>query len=124
MKCPKCTGEMEDITIEHVKIKRCTLCKGMWFERGILEYFEDYDDVATVDIGDEEVGKSMNEKSHINCPDCNAPMLRMVVADQHHIWYESCSKCFSTYFDAGELRDYLKKDLLDFFKDLITPERT
>lgn len=114
---------MEDVKVEHVSVKRCTLCKGMWFERGKLEYLKGVEHAGDIDVGDGEVGVSMNEKSTISCPDCNAPMLRMVVPDQHHIWYESCSKCFSNFFDAGELRDYVEKDIMDFFRDLITRER-
>ena len=124
MKCPKCEAVMEDIVIEHADVKRCTLCKGMWFERGVLEYLKNYPEAANYDIGDEDVGQSMNEKSRINCPDCQAPMIRMVVPDQHHIWYESCSKCFSSFFDAGELSDYVEKDFMDVLKSLITPERS
>lgn len=123
MKCPKCGSDMEDVKIDHTTVQRCTLCKGMWFERGVLEYLKGSDEAAEIDIGDKEVGASMNEKGHIKCPDCYAPMIRMVVPDQTHIWYESCSKCFSTFFDAGELRDYVEKDIMDFFRDLMTPER-
>ena len=123
MQCPKCNSDMEDVEIYKVIIKRCTLCEGMFFDRSKHEYLKDLEDAEDIDTGDPDVGKAFNKRDNIHCPDCSAPMLKMVVADQPHIWYESCSECFGVFFDAGEFRDYVDKDVVDFIKGLFSPER-
>jgi Zn-finger nucleic acid-binding protein len=123
MQCPKCKAEMEDVEIHQLTVKRCLSCKGLWFDRSKHEYLKGLEDSGYIDSGDTDVGKSYNTKGDILCPDCFAPMIRMVVADQPHIWYESCSKCFSVYFDAGEFRDYMHKDIIDIIRDLFAHER-
>jgi Zn-finger nucleic acid-binding protein len=123
MQCPKCNGEMEDVYISGLTVKRCTGCLGLWFDRFKHEYLKQDEDAAEIDVGDPGIGKSYDEIDAIFCPDCQAPMIKMVDAEQPHIHYESCSKCFSVFFDAGEFRDYVEKDIVDFFKDLFARER-
>ncbi|OGT71971.1 MAG: hypothetical protein A3I78_01850 [Gammaproteobacteria bacterium RIFCSPLOWO2_02_FULL_56_15] len=123
MDCPKCRSEMDGVEVHGVTIKRCHQCKGLWFDRAKHEYLRKVKDSRSIDDGDPAVGRTYNAKDQILCPDCSAPMIRMVVPDQHHIWYESCSKCFSVFFDAGEFKDYVRKDLVDIIQDLFTPER-
>lgn len=123
MQCPKCKSAMEDVEIYEVIVERCTGCKGLWFDRSKHEYLKKMGDAGDIDTGDPGEGKVHNEQGNILCPGCFAPMIRMVVADQPHIWYESCSKCFSVFFDAGEFRDYLEKDFISYIKDLFTAER-
>ena len=123
MDCPKCHSEMEEVEAHSVTVERCRRCKGLWFDRTKHEYLRDWKGARAIDTGDPDMGRSYNEISQILCPGCFAPMIRMVVADQHHIWYESCSKCFSVFFDAGEFKDYVRKDLVDIIQDLFTPER-
>ena len=123
MQCPKCKSDMEDLEVYDVTIKRCTLCKGLWFDRTKHEFLKEEKDSGDIDSGDKNIGKAFDHKDDIYCPDCSAPMIKMVVADQPHIHYESCSKCFSVFFDAGEFKDYVEKDIFDIFKDLMAKER-
>jgi len=37
MRCPKCGHEMKEETLESVKIDRCTMCEGIFFDAGELE---------------------------------------------------------------------------------------
>ena len=123
MQCPECKSEMEDVEIYEVVVERCKGCKGLWFDGSKHEYLKKLKDSGDIDTGDPKIGRMHNEQGNILCPGCFAPMIRMVVADQPHIWYESCSKCFSVYFDAGEFKDYLEKDFISFIKDLFASER-
>jgi Zn-finger nucleic acid-binding protein len=123
MHCPKCNSDMEDLEIYEVIIKRCTVCKGLFFDRSKHEYLKNLEDVEEIDTGNPEVGKAFNKKKDIHCPECASPMINMVVADQPHIWYESCSHCFSVFFDAGEFSDYVEKDIFDYFKGAFSKER-
>jgi uncharacterized protein len=123
MHCPKCKSEMEDVEIYEVIVQRCTACKGLFFDRSKHEYLKEKEDAEEIDTGDPDIGRAFNEKDELFCPACAAPMIKMVVADQPHIWYESCSACFAVYFDAGEFRDYVEKDIFDYIKMLFTTER-
>ena len=123
MECPKCTFEMEDVKVDRLTVKQCSYCKGLWFNSAKLEYLKNFKGSEKIDTGNPDIGKDFNKIENIFCPDCSAPMIKMVVAQQPHIWYESCSKCFSVFFDAGEFSDYIKKDITDILKDLFAPER-
>lgn len=37
MHCPKCGHKMEEVTLEDVKVDRCTTCEGIYFDKGELE---------------------------------------------------------------------------------------
>jgi Zn-finger nucleic acid-binding protein len=123
MQCPKCNAEMEEVYISGLTVQRCTDCFGLWFDRFKHEYLKADEDASDIDVGDPKTGKSYDKLDRVFCPDCQAPMIRMVDAAQPHLHYESCSKCFSVFFDAGEFRDYVEKDIIDFFKDLFARER-
>lgn len=39
MKCPKCGADMQEVTMESVKVDRCGECHGVYFDAGELELF-------------------------------------------------------------------------------------
>ena len=123
MKCPKCDSQFEEVEFDRIFVHRCTGCSGIWFDHAKHEYLKTVDGSEEIDSGDPEVGRRYNEKGTLNCPECSAPMIRMVDPDQSHIWYEACSGCFGVFFDAGEFSDYKEKTIVDFVRDLFTPER-
>lgn len=123
MHCPKCSSPMEPVTYQEIEVDRCTSCKGLWFDNAELKHLKEAKGSESIDIGDPKVGKSFNKLGNINCPSCQAKMLRMVAAEQHHIWYESCPVCYGVFFDAGEFTDYKQVTILDFFRDLLAKER-
>lgn len=123
MNCPKCNAEMESVAYENVEVERCTNCKGIWFDSLEQEYLKKLDGSESVDSGDPKVGKDYNEIDRIECPKCHTPMIRMVDNKQPHIWFEGCTVCYGTFFDAGEFTDYKDENFMDYFKDLLTKER-
>ena len=50
-------------------------------------------------------------------------MIRMVDAQQSHLWFESCTSCYGVFFDAGEFRDFKNLNLVDRLRDLFRRER-
>ncbi|MFT4585568.1 MAG: hypothetical protein ACI915_005592 [Gammaproteobacteria bacterium] len=113
----------EDVQYDWTIVQRCTGCQGLWIGQSKHEYLKSLGGSEVIDIGDATVGWKFNKIDRIFCPACNTAMIRMVVPDQHHIWFESCSICEGVFFDAGEFRDYKEKTVLDFFRDLMTEER-
>jgi uncharacterized protein with PIN domain len=43
MRCPKCGGQLEEVSLHHVKIDRCQDCGGVWLDKGELELLEQVD---------------------------------------------------------------------------------
>lgn len=123
MDCPKCGHAMEQVVYSDIEVDRCTLCKGLWFD--VLEHEElrAIPGSESIDTGDPEVGAIFNRDDRISCPRCAGPMIRMVVPDQPHIWYESCGTCHGAYFDAGEFTDFKKHTLGDLIRRLRGGER-
>jgi PAT family beta-lactamase induction signal transducer AmpG len=123
MRCPKCRDDMEQLDVGGVEIDRCVTCHGLWFDKGELQKLKDKKVAAEIDIGDPARGKAHNANDRYRCPRCGGNMIRMVDQRQPHIWYEECSACHGSYFDAGEFRDLTTVSLSDFFKRFTTPER-
>ncbi len=123
MNCPKCSAPMEKVHYESIEVDRCTDCKGIWFDMLEHEHLKDLEGSEEIDIGDSKVGKQSNLVDQVDCPVCDARMIRMVDGRQPHIWFESCTVCYGVFFDAGEFLDYKQENILDFFRDLFTQER-
>ena len=115
---------MEQIEYEGTEVDRCTICNGIWFDAGEMELMQNKKAAAIIDTGDSKVGKQSNTIDHYRCPRCSGAMERMVDSKQRHIWYETCSSCNGSFFDAGEFRDLSELSISDFFKGLAAPERT
>jgi Zn-finger nucleic acid-binding protein len=124
MRCPKCRTDMEQVVYEDVEIDRCVYCHGIWFDEGEGRLLRNKEAAAAIDIGDAQLGKETNKIDRYPCPRCSGGMVRMVDPDQTHIWYERCSSCRGSFFDAGEFRDLSTHSIADFFKRLAAPERT
>lgn len=123
MDCPKCSRAMEKVGYQTIEVDRCTGCKGIWFDMLEQEHLKGMKGSEGIDTGDPEVGKKYNKVERIQCPLCHTPMIRMVDRDQPHIWYESCTRCFGVFFDAGEFKDYKEHTVLDYLRDLVARER-
>jgi Zn-finger nucleic acid-binding protein len=114
---------MAKVRFQDIEVHRCTDCQGLWFDEFEREQLEKLQGAEAIDIGDAKVGQEFNKVDRIFCPRCGSLMIRMVDAHQHHIWFEHCTVCGGSFFDAGEFRDLKHDTILDFFKDLLTKER-
>lgn len=116
MNCPKCQSAMDEITYEAVTIDRCSACGGLWFDLLEASDLKARAGSQAVDRGDRAVGAQHDAQDAIDCPRCDVAMLRMVDAQQPHIWYEACPVCHGTYFDAGEFADLKDAGPFEFMK--------
>lgn len=104
MHCPKCAAMMEPIQHGGVEVDRCSGCQGLWFDAFEHEELKQLAGSEAIDAGRPKTGAA--EPAVVPCPRCGVAMIRMVVAGQPHISYESCGVCHGVYFDAGEFRDF------------------
>jgi Zn-finger nucleic acid-binding protein len=114
---------MMTVSFAGVEVERCTDCQGIFFDEFAREELEKKGGAESIDIGDAQVGREFNKVDRIYCPRCGSLMIRMVDLKQHHIWFEHCTVCGGSFFDAGEFRDLKHHTILDFFKDLVARER-
>lgn len=48
MKCPKCGGDLNEITFRGINIDRCLNCDGVWLDQGELEKLAGTEDQSVV----------------------------------------------------------------------------
>ena len=123
MKCPKCISPMVKVNFAAVEVDRCTHCRGIFFDELEKAQLQRMKGAEAIDIGDAKVGREFNKVDLINCPRCSSRMIRMVDLEQPHIWFEHCTVCGGSFFDAGEFRDLKHHTIVDFFRDLTVKER-
>jgi Zn-finger nucleic acid-binding protein len=114
---------MVKVQFHQIEVDRCTDCQGLWFDEFEREALERLRGSESIDVGDPKVGREFNRVDCIQCPRCGSQMIRMVDLKQHHIWFEHCTACGGSFFDAGEFKDLKHETVFDFFKDLMTAER-
>ena len=123
MKCPKCISLMVPVTFGGIEVHRCTDCQGLFFDELKVEPLRHMKGADSIDVGDARTGREFNKVDCIHCPRCTSLMIRMVDLEQPHIWFEHCTVCGGSFFDAGEFRDLAHHTIIDFFKDLATHSR-
>jgi Zn-finger nucleic acid-binding protein len=116
MDCPKCRTHMQPVSFDGFEVDRCTDCHGIWFDAHEAQDLRARKGSEAIDIGDAKAGAAKDSEGKIECPRCGVRMVRMVDRDQPHIWYECCSICHGTFFDAGEFRDLKERTLSDMFR--------
>jgi len=116
MDCPKCKRPMEQVTFEGIEVDRCTGCRGLFFDLMEAERLRGKHGSESIDVGDPRVGSQQNANDHIRCPRDTSPMVRIVDPDQPHLYLETCSVCYGTFFDAGEFTDWKQDSLGDVFR--------
>lgn len=123
LQCPKCDAPMARVVHDRIEIDRCEGCHGIWFDMLEMDRLLEAKGSEAIDTGDPRVGRKLNEKDEIDCPVCHTRMIRMVDADQPHIWYEGCSSCHGVFLDAGEFVDLKTRDVFDLLRGLIARAR-
>jgi Zn-finger nucleic acid-binding protein len=119
MNCPKCNATLDTIQHAGVEIERCSGCAGLWFDAFEHEELKQLAGSEAIDAGS-ATAPAGDGGVPGQCPKCSVAMIRMVVAGQPHISYESCGVCHGVFFDAGEFRDFREETfgetLRDYFK--------
>lgn len=107
MQCPKCLGTLQQVVYAGIEIDRCVTCKGIWFDSLEAEQLKTIEGSESLDIGDPATGSEFNTiAGEVDCPRCQAKMIRIVDIDQHLVWYEKCPSCQGVWLDAGEFKDF------------------
>lgn len=117
MNCPKCKAAMNPVKFQEFEVDRCTRCGGLWFDMLEAEDISRLKGSESVDTAT-SIKKGGPLLDNMACPSCKSAMTLMTVANQPHIHYEACGRCYGIYLDAGEFRDYKEKTFAEFFRRL------
>ncbi len=104
MKCPKCSMEMRNSTIEGIEIDDCANCGGIWFDEDELRKAKDRTD-ADLRWMDFELWKHEDRfrvsAESVKCPKCRVGMAAIIYGETG-IEVEHCVKCRGLWLDGGE----------------------
>lgn len=119
---------MNRITLGAVAIDRCPACAGVWLDRGELDALrhtmlleEHRETLQAMDrLGTTEPAE---RPQPLLCPRDHARMSVHHHPEQHHIEFDSCSKCGGMFFDAGELADLTEFTIGERLRALLSRRR-
>ena len=113
MKCPHCLGnQLVSESLEDVTIDRCPACGGIWFDVLELEKILEADPRSLL-AEDAQFKAAANEAGPPReCPRCGpTPMIKLNSRQRSGTIVDSCTVCFGTWLDAGELTRLAHGDL-------------
>ena len=122
MQCPKCYGEMDTISTDgegQIRIDRCSECMGLYFDSLTRSDLVMVKDSSAIDTGSADLGAEFDDMVYVECPKCDKIMDQRKIDDPVQIRFELCTTCYSTFLDAGELRQYLSDDYRLEFEALL-----
>lgn len=122
MDCPKCNGEMVQLSADSsdsLRIDRCKDCSGLYFDQLTQGDLKRVEHQAGLDIGAAELGAEYDDMVYVECPKCDRIMDQRKSDSPLRIRFELCPSCYSTFLDAGEFRQYLSVEYRDEFESLL-----
>lgn len=109
---------MELVVHAGVAVDRCTHCGGIWFDAREKERLLAAHGAEQIDTGDVRIARQLDQLRAIECPRCDARMVRMTDVRKPDVKFEQCAGCGGSFLDAGELRLLEKETLGELLRAL------
>ena len=122
MQCPKCSGNMQVVTVDDIDVDRCTRCEGIWFDLREHDHLKEKHAAMEIDTGDPEQGERYDEQRDIICPRCDVKIIKLKFPGQD-INYEQCGQCGGVFLDAGEFTEWAGLPIGERLARLLVPFR-
>ena len=122
MQCPKCDGEMENVSTDaagSIRVDRCLECQGLYFDQLTRADLALVEGRQEMDSGDAEKGAEYDDMVYVECRKCDKIMDERKIEDPVAIRFEHCPSCYSTFLDAGEFTQYLSAEYRPEFEALL-----
>ena len=108
MKCPACDCQMEQMSVDNIRVDVCTRgCGGVWFDRFELQRVDEAHESAGERLLDLEPDASVvvDHAKKRKCPKCGSHvMMRHFFSVKKEIEVDECPRCAGIWADRGELR--------------------
>ena len=105
MICPKCNNDLEKQMLgidRSIEIDVCPACKGMWFDKGELDKF---DESVTVNSELADFEHVQNQTKVFDCPRCRNKLKTVKPKLMPELELDRCYSCLGFWLDKGELED-------------------
>ncbi|MBN1512836.1 MAG: zf-TFIIB domain-containing protein [Phycisphaerae bacterium] len=105
MLCPKCENkEMETQSVAGIEIDRCPECHGIWLDALELESLLKRDIKPLLEADGQFEAVTRQEGRRLHCPRCKGTyLIKLNSRLRPGTIVDSCTTCFGTWLDAGEL---------------------
>lgn len=112
MKCPVCKVTTTAVEHDKIELDYCSICHGVWFDRGELELLLDTFTGGTaaklIESLMQRPPKKVAEKT-MKCPICGKIMSKLDVGSGREIIIDACSAGHGLWFDGGESSEFFKQ---------------
>jgi len=116
MKCPVCKVSTTAVEYDKIEIDYCSVCHGIWFDRGELELLIDtLAGGATRELVNslmQRPQKKVSEKSR-GCPICHRKMRKIDVGSGREVLIDMCNAGHGLWFDGGESGAFIEQLNID-----------
>lgn len=128
MKCPKCGKYLDEISVNHCKVDRCSVCGGIWFDKDELSAVKDERD-KNLSWLDFDLWKDENKLkpsgTFIDCPRDGSPLFKIKYGPSG-VMVDVCLECRGVWLDKDELDKIVeelkekvnKETIPEYLKDL------
>ena len=114
MRCVKCPGKLHAKVVDDLVVDQCDRCEGIWFDSGELKRaLRGGLGRLRAQTASAKASPPDHDSVRGNCPRCpgDGLLVRVVSRERQHLHVDTCSVCFGTWLDGGEL-DALKEPTL------------
>lgn len=113
MKCPNNHESFQEIRIGNVKVDRCSVCEGLWFNQDELRQAKDLQEKYATwfdfDLWNDKKNFKPTQSSR-HCPVDEIPMFKVSYKGST-VEIDTCKKCFGFWLDKNEF-----KNIVEFVK--------
>ena len=108
MNCPKCrAGKLQTLQLhtkkgQALEVDQCSICGGLWFDRGELEEFlSGTPEIVDAPQLDPSLAVELDYEE-AKCPRCGEPLKKTKAPQNDRIQGDACGVCGGLWLDAGE----------------------
>jgi Zn-finger nucleic acid-binding protein len=114
------SSEMLSQTIEGVEIDRCPSCRGIWLDANELEKLLEADPRELLQEDRTSEADRQDSGRRLQCPRCEGTQLiKLNSRLRPGTILDSCTVCYGTWLDAGELTRLAGTDLVGRLRRLL-----
>ena len=123
MKCPRCANvELAEATFDSVTVDRCPSCHGLWLDELELDAVLNSRPKGLLadDRAQRDASAKANTTTRINCPRCKGTyLIKLNSRHRPGTIVDSCTVCYGTWLDAGELTRLTQRGMFGWLKGLM-----